>query len=70
MGHCITTYPDDGSPLPSFSGEPFLVEIFDDVDSAADFYWDLLNEDNRVSLLARTIDIATGATKLKIVNKY
>jgi len=70
LGHCITTYPDDGSPLPSFSGEPFLVELFDDLERTTEFYWDILNADNRVSLMAKFIDVSTGATQLKIINKY
>lgn len=70
LGHCITTYPDDGNPLPSFAGEPFPVELFDDLTGTAQYYWDILNEDNRVSLMAKSIDVSTGATQQEIVNKY
>lgn len=68
-GHFIHTYMHDGNPLPSFEGEPKLVEMMDDMDAFTDMLWDSLNEDNKVSLFVRYIDIATGACETKIVNK-
>lgn len=68
-GHFIHTYMCDGDPLPSFEGEPKLVEISDDMDSFTDMLWSSLNEDNKVSLFVRYIDIATGEYRTKIVNK-
>lgn len=68
-GHFIHTYMHDGNPLPSFSGEPKLVDIPNDMDAFADMVWNSLNEDNKVSLFVRFIDIATGEYKTKIVNK-
>jgi len=68
-GHFIATYSGDGSPLPSFSGEPQLVEIPAEIDAAADLYWKSLNEDNRVSMLVKFIDPASGASEVRIVNK-
>ncbi len=68
VGHCITTYIDDGSPLPSFEGEPFTVDLFDDIQQTADVFWDLLDKDNRVSLLVKFIRSETS--DLAIVNKY
>ena len=68
-GHFIHTYMQDGDPLPSFEGEPKLVEIPDDMESFANMLWESLNEDNKVSLFVRYIDIATGETKSTIVNK-
>ena len=35
-GHFIHTYMRDGNPLPSFEGEPKLVEIPDDIDAFTD----------------------------------
>ena len=70
MGHCITTYSDDGNPLPSFSGEPFIVELFDDIAHTSEFYWKILNDENKVSLTVKFINIETRETELKIVNKY
>ena len=59
----------DGNPLPSFEGEPKLVGILDDMDAFTDMLWNSLNQDNKVSLFVRYIDIATGAYETKIVNK-
>ena len=68
-GHFIHTYMHDGNPLPSFEGEPKLVAIPDDMDAFTDLLWNSLNEDNKVSLFVRYIDIATGNYESKIVNK-
>ena len=68
-GHFIHTYMHDGNPLPSFEGEPKLVEMNDDIDTFADILWSSLNEDNKVSLFVRYIDIATGEYQSKIINK-
>lgn len=68
-GHFIHTYKCDGNPLPSFEGEPKLVAIPDEIDRFTDMLWDSLNEDNKVSLFVRYIDIATGKYETRIVNK-
>lgn len=68
-GHFIHTYMQDGNPLPSFEGEPKLIAIPDSLDEFTNLLWENLNEDNKVSLFVRYIDIATGETKSRIVNK-
>lgn len=68
-GHFIHTYLGDGNPLPSFEGEPKLVEIPNDMKGFTDMLWDSLNEANKVSLFVRYIDIATGRYTSAIVNK-
>jgi IMP cyclohydrolase len=68
-GHFIHTYQCDGNPLPSFEGEPKLVEIPDDLEAFANMLWNSLNEDNKVSLFVRYIDIASGTCQTKIMNK-
>ena len=68
-GHFIHTYAQDINPLPSFEGEPKWVEILDDMDEFTNMLWENLNEDNKVSLFVRYIDIATGKYETKIVNK-
>lgn len=68
-GHFIHTYMHDGNPLPSFEGEPKLVEMSDDIDGFTEMLWSSLNEDNKVSLFVRYIDIETGNTETRIVNK-
>ena len=69
QGRFIHTYMCDGNPLPSFEGEPKLIEIPDDIEAFTDLLWNSLNADNKVSLFVRYIDIATGSYETKIVNK-
>lgn len=68
-GRFIHTYMHDGNPLPSFEGEPKLVEIDGDIDTFANMIWDNLNEENKVSLFVRFIDIETGKYETRIINK-
>ncbi len=68
--HFIHTYKCDGNPLPSFEGEPKLVDVVDDIDEYTNLLWTNLNEDNKVSLFVRYIDIATGKYETRIVNKH
>lgn len=68
-GHFIHTYMHDGNPLPSFEGEPKLVGVPNDIDAFTKDVWESLNEDNKVSLFVRYIDIATGEYETRIVNK-
>ena len=68
-GHFIHTYKCDGNPLPSFEGEPKLVNVMDDMDAYTELLWNSLNEDNKVSLFVRYIDIETGTYETRIVNK-
>ena len=68
-GHFIHTYAQDINPLPSFEGEPKWVEILDDMDEFTNMLWENLNEDTKVSLFVRYIDLATGKYETKIVNK-
>jgi IMP cyclohydrolase len=68
-GHCIHTYCGDGNPLPSFEGEPVRVEISGDIDGFTTKVWESLNEENKVSLFTRFINLETGAIETRIVNK-
>ena len=68
-GRFIHTYMHDGNPLPSFEGEPKRVEIAGDIDSFTALLWESLNEENKVSLFVRYIDIESGAYETRIVNK-
>lgn len=69
MGHFIHTYKCDGDPIPSFEGEPTPVEIDGDIDDFTDMIWTNLNEDNKVSLFTRFINLETGAEETRIINK-
>ena len=69
-GHLIHTYASDGDPLPSFSGEPKIMPVYSGIKENLDFYWSLLNVENRVSLMVKTIDRQTGKTDIEIINKH
>ena len=69
VGHFIHTYISDGDPLPSFEGEPTKVGISGDIDNFTDMVWKNLNQDNKVSLFVRYIEIGTGKYETRIVNK-
>ena len=69
QGHFIHTYRCDGNPVPSFEGEPEQVEIDGTLDGFTDAIWESLNEDNKVSLFTRFINLETGEFETRIVNK-
>ncbi|MBP1989343.1 IMP cyclohydrolase [Paenibacillus eucommiae] len=71
IGHCIHTYSSeiDGILTP-FTGEPFEVELMDEIEDVRDHYWKLLNPENRISLLVKFIDTRNGDTEITILNKY
>ena len=68
-GRFIHTYMNDGNPLPSFEGEPKVVELDGDIDTFTAMVWENLNIDNKVSLFVRYIDIESGEYETRIVNK-
>ncbi len=69
QGHFLHTYLHDGDPLPSFTGEPKPISITEGIDAFTDMIWDSLDEENKVSLFVRFIDIADGTYQTRIVNK-
>jgi len=71
VGHFISTYKCNGTPIPSFAGEPLSVAMDEeDPDIYAAKLWKALNDDNKVSLFVRTIELATQTYKDVIINKY
>lgn len=69
LGHFIHTYVCDGNPLPTFTGEPERVAIENDIDAFADKIWTNLNENNKISLYVRYINIADGTVENRMFNK-
>ena len=69
-GHFLHTYAGDGTPLPSFAGEPEQVAIEGDIDALTGAVWSALDEDNKISLFVRFTDLETQAFQQRIVNKY
>ena len=68
-GRFIHTYKEDVEPLPSFEGEPVRVSLDGDIDKFSETIWNSLNEDNKVSLFTRFIEIKTGKCETRIINK-
>lgn len=68
-GHFIHTYMSDGNPLPSFDGEPKLIAIDGGIEEFGDKLWNSLNEENKVSLFVRYINLSDGTYESKIYNK-
>lgn len=69
LGHFIHTYKCDGNPIPSFEGEPVPVKIEGDIEGFTEMIWNNLNEDNKVSLFTRFINLETGEEQTRIINK-
>ena len=69
LGHFIHTYRGDGSPLPSFEGEPERVALDGDIDRLTSDIWDALDADNRIALFVRLIDPAAKSFTTRIVNQ-
>ena len=68
-GFFIHTYEGDGNPLPSFRGEPRKVDISENIREFSESLWNSLNEDNKISLIVRYIDINTGKYEQIVKNK-
>ena len=69
LGHFIHTYVCDGNPIPTFQGEPERIAVKDDIDEMTDILWKNLNEQNKISLYVRSVDLKTGAVENRMVNK-
>ena len=69
VGHFLHTYVCDGNPIPTFQGEPERVAIPNDMESFAREIWESLDENNKISLYVRYIDLATGNVEEKLINK-
>jgi IMP cyclohydrolase len=70
LGHFLHTYVCDGSPIPTFQGEPERVAIGGDIDAFTAQLWDSLNTDNKISLFVRFTDLETRVFQQRILNKH
>ena len=71
QAHFIHTYQCGGDPLPAFEGEPRQVAISaSNAETLAQEMWKNLNEDNKVSLFVRYIDLQTREIETVIINKH
>ena len=69
VGHFIHTYVTDGNPIPTFMGEPERVAIPNSIDEFEEKIWSSLNEQNKISIYVRYIDLATGEVENRMINK-
>ncbi len=69
IGHFIHTYKCDGSPIPSFYGEPEEVELPNSAEELAELVWANLNEANKVSLFVRCVPLDGSKATDIIINK-
>ena len=69
LGHFIHTYVCDGNPIPTFQGEPERVAIPNDIDAFTNNLWANLNENNKISLYVKYVDLATGEEENRLINK-
>jgi len=69
LGHFIHTYVTDGNPIPTFQGEPERVAIPDGIECFTKSIWENLDENNKISLYTRYIDLKTGEYEERLINK-
>ena len=69
LGHFLHTYVCDGNPIPTFQGEPERIAVCDSIDEETERLWKALNEQNKISLYVRYVDLKTGKTENRLVNK-
>lgn len=68
-GYCFHTYEKDETPLPAFSGAPYLVPIADTLEEVAQQYWEILDKENRISLVVKSIEVVSLRVACRIINK-
>ena len=69
LGHFIHTYVCDGSPIPTFQGEPERICVGNDIDALTAELWENLDADNKISLYVRTVELRTGRMEERLINK-
>ncbi len=69
LGHFIHTYVCDGNPIPTFQGEPERVSIPNCIDAFTNDIWNNLDENNRISLYVRYVNLKTGEATNRMINK-
>ena len=69
VGHFIHTYVTDGNPIPTFQGEPERIAIGNDIDAFTAELWENLNDEHKIALTVRFIDLATGKEEKRLINK-
>ena len=69
LGHFIHTYVTDGNPIPTFQGEPERISIPSDIDALTNDIWQNLDENNKISLYVRYVNLIDGTYTERMINK-
>lgn len=69
LGHFLHTYVCDGNPIPTFVGEPERVAIPESIDEFTNTLWQNLDEDNKISLYVRYVNLNDGKEENRLINK-
>ena len=69
LGHFLHTYVCDGNPIPTFVGEPERVAIPESIDEFTNTLWQNLDEDNKISLYGRYVNLNDGKEENRLINK-
>lgn len=69
VGHFLHTYICDGNPIPTFKGEPERVIIPDSIDDLTDCIWNNLDQNNKISLYVRYINLSDMTWEDRLINK-
>lgn len=70
IGHCIHTYDSICNTITTFNREPFMLEVFDDIDKTISYYWTILNSDTKVAMFVKYIEIATNRCEFRLENRH
>ena len=70
VGHFLHTYEKDGSPLPTFSGEPERVLLPETIDAFAEEVWESLDKNNKIALYVCFTDLASGKEETRLFNRF
>jgi len=69
LGHFIHTYNCDGNPIPTFTGEPERIFVPNDIDEFTNLIWNNLNNENKISLFVKYINLSTKESESRLINK-
>jgi IMP cyclohydrolase len=67
-GYALTTYLQDGNPLPTYDAPPFLLPLFETPRKCAEFFWEKLHSENRISLAVFHIHAESLEQEMHIIN--
>lgn len=69
-GVALTTYEQDGNPLPTFDRPPMLLPLQGDLSEIAGRYWEQLQKDHRISLAVFRIHARSLEQEMHVHNRY